>query len=101
MNIFAKFILFVFIVFLSTPTIVSLIENDKKLSFFYVLSQDDDVDFCSKMKIDSIVDSFFLVGDSFTGATELFSTLIFSENLSKHESVTAIIFITPPDRIYS
>lgn len=92
MKIVASVLLFVFIAFLVTPTIVSLIEKDADTSIFYSFSEEEH----SPKGVKAIFD--------FNNLYELLpfrstnSSLILSENLSKHDAITASIFIPPPNR---
>jgi hypothetical protein len=91
MKIVAQVLLFVFIAFLLTPTIVSVIEKDADTSIFFSSCEEEH----SMKNIKAIFD--------FNPSFELFhflnnnSSLILSENLSKHDAITAAIFIPPPN----
>jgi hypothetical protein len=97
MKFAVKIVLFVFILFLSTPTIVSLIEKDTDTSCFYTLSEEEHSH--KEIKVDFVFDTNCVVFDFLNTALELCSSLILSENLSKHDSITCGIFIPPPDLI--
>ncbi|WP_264564904.1 hypothetical protein [Flavobacterium sp. N3904] len=93
MKVVAQVLLFVFITFLITPTIVRLIEKDSDTSFFYSFSEEEH----SLKGIKAIFDSHPLLE-----LPQFFinnSSLILSENLSKHDIITASIFIPPPNRL--
>lgn len=77
MKIIALLLLFVFVSFLITPTIVRLIEKDAAISTFYSFSEDEKV----QKEIITIV-NIDLVSTS-QDLSELNSVLILSENLSK------------------
>jgi hypothetical protein len=91
MKIVAQVLLFVFIAFLITPTIVTVIDKDADTSIFYSSSEEEH----SLKSIKAIFD--------FDAPFDLFhffsnnSSLILSENLSKHDAITAAIFIPPPN----
>lgn len=93
MKIVVKIILFVFFIFLSTPTIVSLIEKNMDISIFYSIAELDEInkDVKSEFKFDTFSFSFFNLPKK--------SSLILSENLSNHDNVSCAIFIPPPDLI--
>lgn len=93
MKIVAPVLLFLFISFLITPTIVSIIEKDADTSIFYSFSEEEH----SLKGIKAIF--------NFNAQFELMpfwsnnSSLILSENLSKHDAITGSIFIPPPNRL--
>lgn len=82
-----------FFIFLSTPTIVSLIEKNSDISFFYSSGEYDDVHKDVKLvfKLDTFSFLFFNQPKS--------SSIVLSENLSKHDNISSSIFIPPPDFI--
>ena len=77
MKIIAQLLLFAFVSFLITPTIVCLIEKDADISTFYSFSEDEKVqrDIIAIVNIDLVSTSADL--------SQLNNKLIFSENLSK------------------
>ncbi|WP_255512744.1 hypothetical protein [Flavobacterium sp. GT3R68] len=93
MKFAVKIMLFVFVIFLSTPTIVSLIEKSTDTSCFYSMSEDElsHKEIKAEFKFDSNYELINLSG--FT------SSLILSENLSKHDNIAGSIFIPPPDQV--
>jgi hypothetical protein len=88
----ASVLLFVFVAFLVTPTIVRLIEKDADTSIFYSFSEEEH----SQKEIKAIFD--FNASFEFFPFWSTNSSLILSENLSKHDAITATIFIPPPNR---
>ena len=93
MKIIAQILMFVFITFLLTPTVVSLIEKDADVSIFYSMSEEEH----SLKEVKAIVS----YDNSIEVATVLSSgsSLILSENLSKHDNIASSIFIPPPDQV--
>jgi hypothetical protein len=93
MKIIAQIFMFVFIAFLLTPTVVCLIEKDADISVFYSLSEEEH----SQKEVKAI----FNYTTSIELATVLSpeSSLILSENLSKHDNIASSIFIPPPDQV--
>jgi hypothetical protein len=93
MKIIAQILMFVFITFLVTPTVVSLIEKDADVSIFYSMSEEEH----SLKEVKAIV--------SYSNSIEVVtvfssgSSLILSENLSKHDNIASSIFIPPPDQV--
>lgn len=86
-------LLLLFITFLSTPTIVSLIEKNCDTSYFYSMSEEEltHKEVKAQFKYNSNQDLVVL--------SRLSSGLIFSENLSKHDRIAMAIFIPPPNQV--
>jgi hypothetical protein len=93
MKFTVKIIIFMFFIFLSTPTIVSLIEKNTDISFFY--SSADLEDMHKEVKLEFKFDTFSY---AFFNLPKK-SSLILSENLSKHDNISTSIFIPPPDLV--
>jgi len=93
MKIAVKLVLFVFFAFLSTPTIVSLIEENTDISIFYSSAELEDMQ--KEVKLEFKFDTFSF---AFFNQPKL-SSLILSENLSKHDNISTSIFIPPPDLV--
>ena len=93
MKIIAKILLFIFIAFLLTPTIVSVIEKSTDTSITYSFFEEEQ----SHKQIKAIF--HFDIAYEIIHLSELTSSLILSENLSKHEIISSTIFIPPPDQV--
>ena len=93
MKIMAQLLLFVFITFLATPTIVSVIKKSADMSVFYSFSEEEKAQ--KEIKAIFISD---LVNVS-NNISQLNSSLIHFENLSKHDKIASKIFIPPPDQV--
>jgi hypothetical protein len=93
MNIAAKLLLVLFIAFLSTPTIVSLIEKNTDTAYFFSTSEEEQVH--KVIKTDLHLEVAYTLG-VFLMPT---SSLILSENLSKHDNIASAIFIPPPELV--
>ncbi len=94
MKFAVKIALIVFLVFLSTPTIVSLIEKNTDTSFFFDLSEEEEEsqkEFKADFKFYSALEVVAFSIDT--------SNLILSESLSKHDNISATIFVTPPEQV--
>jgi hypothetical protein len=93
MKMISKILLLLFLTFLVTPTIVTVIEKSSDISMFYSVSEEENahkeikVLFCSESPSETIT------------AEELSSNVILSENLSKHDNITSSIFIPPPNQV--
>ncbi|SCY00651.1 hypothetical protein [Flavobacterium caeni] len=92
MKFVAKILLFVFVAFLATPTVVSMIEKSCDTSIFYSMSEEEltHKDVKAELKIASF---------EFINLAGLSSGLIHSENLSKHDNVSGRILIPPPEQV--
>jgi len=93
MKLIAHFFLFLFIAFLSTPTIVKLIEKSTDTTIFYSMSEEEH----AKKEVKNLVylETSALVSEL---KRTLVKSLILSTNLSKHDNVSRSIFTPPPDR---
>lgn len=94
MKTVVRLILVIFVFFLSTPTIVSLIEKNCDTSVFYSMSEEEQVHH-KEVKAEVKNDFCYLIPSMPENAT----TLIHSENLSKHDNISASIFIPPPEQV--
>ena len=93
MKMISKIFLIIFIAFLATPTIVTVIEKTADISIFYTVSEEEHAH--------KEIKTFFYL-DNFSDVilpAEPSATTILSENLSKHGNVTASIFIPPPNEV--
>lgn len=92
MKLVARLFLILFIAFLSTPTIVTLIEKSSDTSMFFSMSEEEQV----KKEVKVLV--YFV---NFSAAFELKKvakrSLILCENLSKHDHISRKIFSPPPN----
>ena len=91
MKFTALSILFLFVTFLITPTIVSVLEKNADTSIFYNLSEEEHShkvfkEFCE-----------IQTSNEMLNFQPFYSSLIISENLSKHDKVSCNIFIPPPN----
>ncbi|WP_413997835.1 hypothetical protein ACMDB5_08510 [Flavobacterium sp. W1B] len=94
MKLIASLFLFLFIAFLSTPTIVTMIEKSCDTSMFFNISEEEHH---SHKEIKNFV---YTNNSSYIGFNDgkiNKSSLILSENLSKHDNVSASIFAPPPN----
>ena len=88
-----KIVLFLFFVFLATPTVVSVIKKNCDTSGFYSMSEEELAHKEVKAEYKFTHDIEFVNLASFNSA------LILSENLSRHDNVSAKIFIPPPELV--
>ncbi len=92
MKFAASLILLMFLFFISAPTIVSLIQKNSDTSICFSLTEEElsHKEIKAEFKFDTQYHFIDLSGHT--------SSLIISENLSKHDNVSATIFIPPPER---
>lgn len=93
MKIMAQILLFVFITFLVTPTVISVIEKSADTSLFYSFSEEEK----SHKEVKAVFN--FDVVSPIVHSLPLNSSLIHSENLSKHDKIASKIFIPPPEQV--
>lgn len=93
MKFTVKLVIFIFFIFLSTPTIVSLIEKNTDISFFYSSAELEDMH--KDVKLEFKFDTFSF---AFYNLPKM-SSVVLSENLSKHDNISTSIFIPPPDLV--
>lgn len=94
MKFVVKILLVVFLVFLSTPTIVSLIEKSTDTSFFFDLSEEEE-----ESQKEFKADFKFYSDIEFVTFSVSTSNLILSEDITKHDNIAATIFVTPPEQV--
>ncbi|TDE07529.1 hypothetical protein [Flavobacterium sandaracinum] len=93
MKIISKIFLILFIAFLVTPTIVTVIEKSADISIFYSLSEEE--------QVHKEIKTFFYIDGlaEFSILSKLSSGVILSENLSKQNNIISSIFIPPPNEV--
>lgn len=92
----ARILLFFLIAFLVTPTIVSVIKKGSNVSVFHNCSEEEQM-----QKEINDIKAIFNSDTAFVPSyfSELNSSLIHSENLSKHDKISSKIFIPPPEQV--
>lgn len=95
MRFVARILLVLFVAFLSTPTIVKLIEKNTDLSVFYSFSEEEIHKDYKEIKANLNQEFEF----TFVNLSNITSSKIISENLSKHDNVFEEIFSPPPELI--
>jgi hypothetical protein len=93
MKITAQILLFLFITFLVTPTVISVIEKSADMSVFYSFSEEEK----TQKEIKAVFN--FGVLNAPVNLSQVNSSLIHSENLSKHDKISSKIFIPPPEEV--
>lgn len=95
MKFFARVILTLFVLFLSTPTVVTLIKKNTDTSLFYSFAEEEIHKELKEVKAE--VKQHF--DYPFLDLKIEKNTAIISENLSRHDNVTSEIFSPPPEFI--
>jgi hypothetical protein len=93
MKIIASIILFLFVAFLLTPTIVCAIEKNTDTSVLFSFSEEE------QMQKDIKAIFYFEVVYEVINIPQLDASLIHSENLLKHDKIASEIVIPPPKQI--
>jgi hypothetical protein len=92
MKIVVNIVLFLFLAFLSAPTIVSIVEDDTDMSMVYSLNEEEIHKDIKEVKAGPQTIFQF----TFFKATKA-SSEIRSENLQRHDNVFEEIFSPPPE----
>lgn len=95
MKILIKLVLVLFVTFLSTPTIVTLIERNTDVSLFYNFSEEEIHKEIKEIKAD-LKQSFDY---PLMVSKVLRNSKIISENLSRHDKISEEIFSPPPELV--
>jgi hypothetical protein len=95
MKLIARFILFLFIAFLSTPTIVTLIEKNTDVSMFYDFAEEENNKELKEIKSDLILGFDY----PFIDTRPIYDSIITTKNLLRHDKISEEIFIPPPELI--
>lgn len=93
MKITVQILLLIFITFLITPTIVSVIKKDTDTSLFYSFAEEEH----SQKEVKAVFNTN--IANTPNDLKQLNSSLIHFENLSKHDKISSKIFIPPPDQV--
>lgn len=95
MKLIARFILFIFVAFLSTPTIVTLIEKNTDVSMFYNFAEEEHHKDIKQIKADLNLGFDY----PFIELRQDRDSKITSKNLLRHDNIAEEIFIPPPELI--
>lgn len=95
MKLIARFILFIFVAFLSTPTIVTLIEKNTDISMFYNFAEEENHKDIKEIKADLNLGFDY----PFIELNSIRDSKIISKNLLRHDNIAEEIFIPPPELI--
>ncbi len=93
MKLISKIFLVIFLAFLVTPAVVTVIEKSADISILYSVSEEEHAH-------KEIKTFFYLESPTeVITSSRLSSSAILSENLSKHDKITSSIFIPPPNEV--
>ena len=92
MKLATRLVLLMFMLFIATPTIVSVIKKSSDTSVFFSMSEEE----LAHKEVKAHFKEFTFHFVDLSGQT---SGLILFENLSKHDNVAATIFIPPPEQV--
>ena len=95
MKYLSSIVLLLFVTFLSTPTIVTLIEKHTDISTFYSFSEEEIYKEVKEIKANLKEESHIELTD-WNNPKDI--NIVF-ENLSKHDNVFATIFSPPPELV--
>lgn len=96
MKLIARLILFIFVAFLTTPTIVTLIEKNTDVSMFYSFTEEEE-NHKNLKEIKADLHTPFDYPIVEVAANK--NPKIISENLTRHDHIAEEIFIPPPELI--
>jgi hypothetical protein len=92
MKLISKFILLVFVIFLTTPTIVAVIEKNSDISMFYSFAEEENhKEIKAELKLNFDYPFIEIVKHQ--------KSKIIFENLTLHDNIAEKIFILPPDLV--
>jgi Zn-finger domain-containing protein len=95
MKLVAQFILFVFVAFLATPTVVTLIKKNTDISMFYSFAEEENHKDLKEIKADLRLNFDYPILE----VAEYQNSKIISENLARHDNIAEEIFIPPPELV--
>ncbi len=98
MKFLVSTLLLLFMIYLSTPTVLLLIEKNANISLNYDLSEEENQ---KDNKENKELKSDFTLKTQFELVTHnsILPNIIISENESKHDAISEEIFIPPPELI--
>ena len=97
MKLAVKLVLLMFMTFIVTPTVVSLIKEDIDTSMVYSMSEEEQHNHncCKELKAALKATDYI----TFSNYTESSSSLIISQHTLKHDNAASRIFSPPPAQV--
>lgn len=88
-------VILLFVIFLATPTVVTVIKDSRSTTAFYGMNEEEET---SMKDIKEIKASLKLADSPFISFPLVSSTSLISTNLQlKHDKISASIFVPPPN----
>lgn len=96
MKFAVKIVLLMFLTFIVTPTVVSLIKEDVDTSMVYSMSEEEQHNHpCKELKADIAMTDYII----FSNYTASSSSLIISQHSLKYDNASSAIFSPPPEQV--
>ena len=96
MKFAVKIVLLMFLTFIVTPTVVSLIKEDVDTSMVYSMSEEEQHNHgCKELKADFKIADYII----FSNYTARSSSLIISQHSLKYDNAASTIFSPPPEQV--
>lgn len=96
MKLAVKIVLLMFMTFIVTPTVVSLIKEDVDTSMIYSMSEEEQHNnSCKELKAGLLHTDYII----FSNYAENSSSLIISQHTLKHDNAASTIFSPPPEQV--
>ncbi len=96
MKFAVKIVLLMFLTFIVTPTVVSLIKEDIDTSMVYSMSEEEQHNHgCKELKADFKIADYII----FSNYTASSSSLIISQHTLKYDNAASTIFSPPPEQV--
>lgn len=96
MKLAVKLVLLMFMTFIVTPTVVSLIKEDVDTSMVYSMSEEEQHNNCCKELKAGLLHTDYMI---FSNYAENSSSLIISQHTLKHDNAASTIFSPPPEQV--
>ena len=96
MKFAVKIVLLMFLTFIVTPTVVSLIKEDVDTSIVYSMSEEEQhTNCCKELKAEFKIADYL----TFSNYTACSSSLIISQHTLKYDNASSAIFSPPPEQV--
>lgn len=96
MKFAVKIVLLMFLTFIVTPTVVSLIKEDVDTSMVYSMSEEEHHNHSHKELKAEVVMTDYLIFSNYTASS---SSLIISQHSLKYDNASSAIFSPPPEQV--
>lgn len=99
MKLAVKLVLFMFLTFIVTPTVVGLIKEEVDTSLIYSMSEEEQHNHSGKESKELKADFVFVDFMIFSKYTAKSTSLIISQHSLKYDSASSSIFSPPPENV--